>query len=188
MMSNSDDLKEKLSALVDNELDELNERQLMTTLDKDLPLRQTWERYHLVRSVLRGETGAELSTNSAERVASRLDSEPVPVAPFQRQRFARTAGMLAIAASVAAIAVVSVQWSNRSVSSPVTTLAVAKPVPDKIIRAGTTRWNMKQKAPEAESALNAFLVEHNEFASSAGFGGMMPYVRVVGYDNTNTEK
>jgi hypothetical protein len=39
------------------------------------------------------------------------------------------------------------------------------------------------KEPETESTLNAFLVEHNEFASSSGIGGMMPYVRVVGYDN-----
>jgi hypothetical protein len=39
------------------------------------------------------------------------------------------------------------------------------------------------KEPETESTLNTFLVEHNEFASSSGIGGMMPYVRVVGYDN-----
>ena len=39
------------------------------------------------------------------------------------------------------------------------------------------------KEPEAENALNAYLVEHDEFASTAGLGGMMPYVRVVSYDN-----
>ena len=39
------------------------------------------------------------------------------------------------------------------------------------------------KEPEAESALNAYLVEHDEFASASGLGGMMPYVRIVSYDN-----
>jgi hypothetical protein len=60
-------------------------------------------------------------------------------------------------------------------------LAAGQPVPDNFVRAGATRWDVKE--PETESTLNAFLVEHNEFASSSGIGGMMPYVRVVGYDN-----
>ena len=51
-MSNTDDMKEKLSALVDNELDDLDERRVMAALEKDADLRRTWERYHLVRSAL----------------------------------------------------------------------------------------------------------------------------------------
>ena len=84
-------------------------------------------------------------------------------------------------ASVAAIAVTGVQWINRPASAPLAPLAAVQTAPEKIIRAGTTHWDTKE--PEAESALNAFLVEHNEFASSSSIGGMMPYVRVVGYDN-----
>jgi len=60
-------------------------------------------------------------------------------------------------------------------------LAASTPVPQNFIRSGTTRWDMKE--PEAESALNAYLVEHDEFASTSGLGGMMPYVRIVSYDN-----
>ena len=49
------------------------------------------------------------------------------------------------------------------------------------VRAGVRRWDTRE--PEAESALNAYLVEHNEFAPTSGMNGMLPYVRVVGYDS-----
>ena len=182
-MSNTEDMKEKLSALVDNELDNLDERRVMAALEKDADLRRTWERYHLLRSALHRDLDVLIPRDMAERVALQIGMEPAGIGSFPRQKITRYAGTFAIAASVAAIAIASVQWINRPASTPVTTLAAVQPAPENIIRVGTTRWDMQQKETEAESALNAFLVEHNEFASSSGIGGMMPYVRVVGYDN-----
>ncbi|MCR4302560.1 MAG: sigma-E factor negative regulatory protein [Sulfuricaulis sp.] len=180
-MNNTEDMKEKLSALVDNELNDLDERRVLTALEQDAELRNTWERYHLVRSALRQDMDTLLSPEMAKRVAARIEMEPANVASFRRQKITRFVGTFAIAASVAAIAIAGVQFLNRPDSAPVASLAVNQPAPEKIIRAGTTRWDRKE--PETESALNSFLVEHNEFASSSGIGGMMPYVRVVGYDN-----
>lgn len=199
-MSNTDDMKEKLSALVDNELDELDERRVMKALENDADLRKTWERYHLVHSVLHQELDVLVPSGMAARVAARIESEPANVARFRRRQVSRIAGTLAMAASVAVIAVAAVQWFNRpitspipslaavgqsvpvnSVASPVPSLAVSQTAPDNFIRTGATRWDVKE--PETESTLNTFLIEHNEFASSSGIGGMMPYVRVVGYDN-----
>jgi sigma-E factor negative regulatory protein RseA len=199
-MSNTDDMKEKLSALVDNELDELDERRVMKALENDADLRQTWERYHLVRSVLHQDLDVLVPSGMAARVAARIESEPANVASFRRRKISHVAGTLAMAASVAVIAVAGVQWFNRpvtvpvsslvagaqsvpvnSVAAPVASLAASQSAPDNFIRAGATHWDVKE--PETESTLNTFLVEHNEFASSSGIGGMMPYVRVVGYDN-----
>lgn len=199
-MSNTDDMKEKLSALVDNELDELDERRVMKALENDADLRQTWERYHLVRSVLHQDLDVLVPSGMAARVAARIESEPADVASFRRRKISHIAGTLAMAASVAVIAVAGVQWFHRpvtapvpslvagaqsvpvnSVAAPVASLAAGQSAPDDFIRAGATHWDVKE--PETESTLNTFLVEHNEFASSSGIGGMMPYVRVVGYDN-----
>lgn len=180
-MSNTDDMKEKLSALVDDELDDLEERRVMKALEKDAGLRQTWERYHLVRSALHQELDAFVPSDMAARVAAQIESEPADVSLSRRRRTARMVGTLAMAASVAAIAIAGVQWFHRPAASPTAELVAAQPAPENFIRAGTTRWDVKE--PETESTLNVFLVEHNEFASSSGIGGMMPYVRVVGYDN-----
>ncbi|MEW6330904.1 MAG: RseA family anti-sigma factor [Pseudomonadota bacterium] len=198
-MSNIDDMKEKLSALVDNELDELDERRVMKALEQDPELRQTWERYHLVHSVLHQELDTMVASDMAARVAAQIESEPATSVLSQRRRTARIVGTLAMAASVAVVAVAAVQWFNRPpvsataalvagqpasgnlVAAQVTSVAEGQPAPDNFIRAGATHWDVKE--PETESTLNTFLVEHNEFASSSGIGGMMPYVRVVGYDN-----
>ncbi len=178
---NHEHMKEKISALVDNELDELEERRVIAALEGDVELRRAWERYHLVRAALHRDLDVVVARDVAERVAQRVAAEPSSAGSFLRHRATRVFGTFAIAASVAAMAIIGVQWTQQPVSAPSTTLAVNQPASPKIVRSGTTRWDMKE--PEAESALNAYLVEHDEFASTSGFGGMMPYVRVVGYDN-----
>lgn len=185
-MNDTDDMKEKLSALVDNELDDLDERRVMAALARDADLRRTWERYHLVRSALHRDLDALIPPDMAERVAARIGMEPVnTTGSFPRRNITRYAGTFAIAASVAAIAIAGVQWLNHPATAPTASLAVIQPASEKIIRADATRWDTQQKDTETEaaSALNAFLVEHNEFASPSGIGGMMPYVRVVGYED-----
>lgn len=167
-------MKEKLSALVDNELDELETRRLLTALAADETLRATWGRYHLIGAALRRESVAPVSI--AARVAARLGEAPLATRPFTR-----IAGQLALAASVAAVALVGAQWWFGNQSSPTATVAQNTTQPVEYLRASGTRWNTQQ--PGAENTLNAFLVEHNEFAPTSGVGGMFPYVRVVSYDS-----
>jgi sigma-E factor negative regulatory protein RseA len=174
-------MKEKLSALVDNELDELEERRVFTALENDVALRRTWERYHLVRAALHQDVDVVVAQDAAEKISRRIQAEPSTAVSFRRHRVTRFLGTLAIAASVATIAITGVQWVHQPAPTPLPALAVNTPAPQNFIRSGTTRWDMKE--PEAESALNAYLVEHDEFASTSGLGGMMPYVRVVSYDN-----
>ncbi|MBI3574954.1 MAG: sigma-E factor negative regulatory protein [Gammaproteobacteria bacterium] len=165
-------MKEKLSAFVDNELDELETRRLLTALAADEALRASWGRYHLIGATLRRESITPVEV--AARVAARL-GESATARPL-----ARVAARLALAASVAVIALVGAQRWLGSQSSPTTTVAQNAAQPVEYLRASGTRWSAKQ--PEVESTLNAFLVEHNEFAPTSGVGGMFPYVRVVGYD------
>lgn len=167
-------MKEKLSALADNELDEFETRRLLAALAADETLRATWGRYHLIGAVLRRESVTPMDI--AARVATRLD-EPVAARPLMR-----IAGQLALAASVAAVALIGAQWwLGGQPASPTTTVAQNAIQPVEYLRASGTRWSTQQ--PGAESTLNVFLVEHNEFAPTSGVGGMFPYVRVVGYDS-----
>ena len=178
---NDEHMKEKLSALVDNELDDLEERRILAALGDNASLRGTWQRYHLVRAALHRDLDAFTALDVSEQVARRIAAEPSNPTAFHSRRITRLLGTLAIAASVAAIAIVGVQWSHQSSIAPLPLLTASKPAPEAIIRTGTTQRNMPE--PETASALNAYLVEHDEFASTSGFGGMIPYVRVVSYDN-----
>lgn len=177
---NEEGMKERLSALVDNELDELDEHRVHAALTDDAALRRTWERYHLARSALHQELEIILPPDMAERVSRRIAGEPSGAGSYRHHRLARLAGTLALAASVAAVAILGVQRVNAPPQQPATLVASDPANAEPVIRAGTTRWDTKE--PAAEDALNAYLMEHNEFASN--IGGMMPaYVRVVGYDS-----
>jgi sigma-E factor negative regulatory protein RseA len=51
----SEQLKESLSAVMDGEADEFEIRRVLNEAAEDAELRGVWERYHLARSVMRGE-------------------------------------------------------------------------------------------------------------------------------------
>ena len=103
------------------------------------------------------------------------------------RQLARISGALAIAASVAAVAILGLQqWQSPSSSPEV--LATAQPLSPpagQLARANGTYWDAAQ--PEAENTLNTYLIEHNEFSPASGIGGMLPYVRIVGYDASSAD-
>ncbi|KLN64398.1 RseA family anti-sigma factor [Vibrio sp. VPAP30] len=65
--------KEKLSALMDGEL---VDKSLITELEKDQDSLQTWQSYHLIGDVMRGEAPEQPEWNIAESVALALEGEP----------------------------------------------------------------------------------------------------------------
>jgi sigma-E factor negative regulatory protein RseA len=167
-------MKEQLSALIDDELSEIEERRMLEALGADAGLRATWGRYHLMRAALRGELETVASPGLAERVTRVLAAERTDARPPAWCPLARSAAGLALAAGVAAVTLVGMQWLRPAPpqAAQVASARAAAPAP------GGARWNNAQ--PEAERMLDGYLVEHNEFAAS-GVGGMLPYVRVVGY-------
>ncbi|OGI45957.1 MAG: hypothetical protein A2151_04575 [Candidatus Muproteobacteria bacterium RBG_16_65_34] len=177
-------MKEHLSALMDNELDELSERRLHTQLASDADLRQSWERYHLARAALRGELEEVAGPMLAERIHAAVEAEKSGRGTRRLAPALKLAGGAAIAASVAVVAILGLQTQQqppeRVAAKPAATV-VAEARKGDPVRAGVRRWDTRE--PEAESALNAYLVEHNEFAPTSGMNGMLPYVRVVGYDS-----
>jgi sigma-E factor negative regulatory protein RseA len=185
-------MKEQLSALVDNELNEFEERRLLQELERDALLRASWQRYHLMRAALRNELEQAPSAASTERLIARLAAEPAAArGGSARRRVARAAAGLAIAATVATVALFGLQTLNRPGGPQTTPVASSSPVASTVLapaasvtpvaaqRPAGTNW--ETLAPEEERILNAYLVQHSEFAS-AGMRGMLPsYVRVIGY-------
>lgn len=93
--------KERISELMDGELDSLQAELLLQRLG-DVEAQSTWATYHLIGDALRGELGCEV----ARRVSLRLASEPTVLAP-RPLAGAQVRGLgMSIAASVAAVTVV----------------------------------------------------------------------------------
>ncbi|MCB1664440.1 MAG: sigma-E factor negative regulatory protein [Pseudomonadales bacterium] len=108
-------LEESLSALMDNEADDLELRRLLKTAPGDGELGETWRRYNLVRSVLQHEEVAAVSSDATQRLFAALEAEEAyapetsaPVANPVRSLW-QGMGRMAIAASVAMAAYVVLQ-------------------------------------------------------------------------------
>ena len=72
-------MKDKVSALLDGDLDEQATRVVFDGLRRDPDLRRDWEAYCLIGDVLRGDRDG--SDDFVARVMANLDSEPTVLAP-----------------------------------------------------------------------------------------------------------
>lgn len=105
MSDMSESNRESLSALLDNEADELELRRLIKLTGENRDLAQRWRRYSLVQTLLHGQDVAALSPGFNDRVADAIASEQITA----DRNWRRSAGKFAIAASVAVLAFAGLQ-------------------------------------------------------------------------------
>ncbi len=168
---------EKLSALMDGELEQEQLAHSLRNTCEDTRWRETWNTYHVIGDVLRRDvTACEIRT----LIAQRLAQEPTVLAPRKRS-MTRPRFALALAASAAGAALVA--WvgflHNPLLPSP-TTLAVAPAPP---VATLATRAVARKFAVHGE-----YLTAHQQFSPSTIMGGVTSYVRTVPADEAETER
>lgn len=188
----TDEIREQLSALVDDELSDLERPLLLGRLERDPGLRACLGRYQLISEVMRGGTARAAGLGIADRVHAALEQEatyhPADTAtsgasPAVARLWKPLTG-LAVAASVAMVAVLSLQRFDQgggevervAGGDPGTTSASAP-----VLRVSEGEWDRIE--PRVAKRLDDYLVNHNEFAASRGVQGVMPYVRIVGFED-----
>lgn len=170
--------REDLSTLVDGELDSTRASQVIEAATRDPKLRAAWSRYHLMSDAMRDQLAPGAPAEFAERVRRALESEPPLAAPRRRAHaLAKPLAGLALAASVAGVAILGLNALRSEQPAAPQTTAVARQTPQE---SGTAlRWNVGQ--PAVEARLNGYLVNHSEYLGN-GMRGLLPYARIVGYD------
>ncbi|MDD5394193.1 MAG: sigma-E factor negative regulatory protein [Thiothrix sp.] len=186
---------EFLSALLDDEAGEFEQRRLLDELNKDDELGQTLSRYALIGEAMRaGNSGQRMGRGSASllsRIQEELDDEPAytqsaPVAAPRKAVYSyRTLG-IGMAAAVAAIAVGGLlfmqqpnsngqQQAATAVSAPIQTAAAlpATEVDARIQQLGRVD-------PETRDILKQYVAQHVKYASSTAIA---PSIRAVSYAN-----
>ena len=197
----SEESTQKLSALVDGELSSAETAAVVDQAHLDPGLRAKWARYHVIGEAMRGGLPAHLRRDLASRVSAAVAAEPaiiaipaIAAAATPRRpapRLLKPVAGLAIAASVALFAVVAVQRLAAppvSGSGNVPQLA-ATPATNPAVTAGMelqpVQWHNDQtpEAAAARSRMNDYLLNYSERRANWGAPGMLPYVKVVGYEN-----
>lgn len=200
----SEILQESLSALMDNEADDLEVRRVLQATAQDSALRGTWERYQMARSVLQKEHW-QPSVDLSAGIAAALRDEPElqvqaeSVAPAQSGLW-RNMTRVAVAASVTMAVLVGVRMVNQGDVPAQPTLAATAPVTapsfaaaGNTVRSGAVLAGYSQQSgvgaepiapaqsPSAwhEQRIGRYLREHAENSAQFSSPQLVPYARAA---------
>ncbi|SET63037.1 sigma-E factor negative regulatory protein [Thalassotalea agarivorans] len=170
----TDNNLQTLSAAIDNEAD----KRVIKQIAKDEDMSQAWSRYHLIGDVMRDEVPASFDPSIADAIAQQIDQEPTVLAPKPRSqvvetikanvvKFVKPAGQMAIAASAAAMMVITVQ--NTGQQDPVTPSPVVQTngalgfaAPVSLNTVSPTRTTTQQELIQHQRRFHALLADHQQ--------------------------
>ena len=178
--------KEKLSALMDGET---LDTELLKELSRNPEMQETWERYHLVRDALRGDTADVIHFDISARVMAAIADEPVrqatPLIPeaqpapqqWQKMPFwqkvrpwASQLTQMGVAACVSLAVIVGVQHYNGQsetsqqpeapVFNTLPMMGKASPVSLGVPSEATADVGQQQQVQEQRRRINAMLQDY----------------------------
>lgn len=183
---------EALSAMLDDEVQELELRRVLRDLEKQPELKTQWGRLHAARSAMHGEN-VMAAPGFLAAVREGIDAEPALKAP-RSGGFLRSVGSFAVAASVAFVVVVGGQQLLQSGGADSQQLARVAPLPVGVVNTvgampvqasyGTSAVPTLQPANRtayrelARQRMRQYSQEHAEHASLNTPAGMLPFARV----------
>lgn len=202
----TDQFDEKISSLVDGELDDTEHQQTVNKILADEEKCCCWERYHLISSAMKRNLPRNIDCQFASRVRAELENEPTVLAPpsHKPHSFGKRMAGLAVAASVATVAVLGVQFmyqedgtvsNQQMVNLPVTDVRTANaPVNQPPSRQDIqTVTQSLQQSPALSHPnrqmlpqIHRYLLDHSRRASSGLPQGVTPFDRgVISTDSGN---
>lgn len=180
---------ERFSAMVDDETQGFELRRLSDELLQTPEDLQRWERYHLIGDAMRGHLAPQLDQRFAQGIMAQLEQEPSIQAAPQRSRLRHAKPVLGfgMAAAVAVAVLVGLQNlvdGQNTYPALGPGMAAETPEQQNIVPVFMTASpNPFEVSPPVfhpnDARFNAYIINH---AEHAGGRGIMPYVRVVGYE------
>jgi sigma-E factor negative regulatory protein RseA len=177
---------EHLSSLMDGELPREAALFLTRRLFSDEAMCEKWERYHLIRDCIRQPGSKQVVTGLSVKLSASLDAEEAPnAAPWRHIRWLKPVSGLAIAASVALVAIMVTAPQPR-LGPGEAGMALDIPANKPFVSPNTLAVSPASQAVSyapAEQAnsnrLNAYLLRHNQMARTAGRQGFVSFVPIV---------
>ncbi|MEQ1527946.1 MAG: sigma-E factor negative regulatory protein [Methylococcales bacterium] len=179
-----EEYNQKISQLLDNELTQSEALSLLKSMQLQPELLNKLNRYEAISHALKTEVFLLAKTDFSANVSQQIQHEPNYLLP-QRQRFQYGYKMLALAASVAAVAVIASwdviqhQTPGQSLQSAFTAKAPAPQAPP------NQDIQIAQQKPSELAPLNQrindYLQAHNNSVYTNGEANFKPFTRVTAY-------
>lgn len=170
---------DRISALMDGELDEREARIEFARLKQQQELREAWDAFHLIGDAVRGD--CLLSAEFGRRLSERLQREPTVLAPKRGRASRVTAYALSAAASLSAVALVA--WvaisGNVAVTQPELAVAPATTAVEPAPAASPVSVSGQPASLPDDGRMSQYLLAHQGFSPSTALQGVVPYIRSV---------
>jgi sigma-E factor negative regulatory protein RseA len=204
-------IDEHISAFMDGELHESEHADIIQQICRDDESLNRWKCYHLISDSLRNNLPPAIDNQFTQSVMKALENEPTVFAPAamkHKSTIKRKVAGVAMAASVAAVAVIGVQTMNQS--KEVAPSLAQMPSTDQYVRMDQLATNaaintippaytatpnvpaIKASASDSASSntqitqyyqyhpqLDKYLLNHNQHTLGSRVLGVMPYARIV---------
>jgi sigma-E factor negative regulatory protein RseA len=191
----SEKLRESLSALMDDEANELELERVLSQIDQNEDLRPAWSRFNGARAVLAGQPADLVQVDISRRINAALSEEQSRSGRWQR--LLRPVASFAVAASVAATVVVGGQQlaqlsggdstNSQTIASGVSPIGFVNSLGARPLQAsyGNTSAvpalspaTRTAYAELARQRMKAYSQEHAEHAALNSPQGLIPFARV----------
>jgi len=188
----SDSLRESISALVDDEAQELELHRVLGGMESNEELRQTWKRYQSASFAMKRQMDCRFDLDISGRVAAALADEPVVtvetsiVKANEKTRVARIFKpmlSMAVAASAAFLVIFAVQMGGQDKLGE-QIAAGEQPLTTHLVAATTTgnEYTLPVRSEvmtPVEKRLQSLIKNHTQQASMSQNRGVMPYTQLV---------
>lgn len=212
--------KERLSALFDDELSAFENRRLTSELLTNAEHKMQWLRYQMIGDVMRGGPGSQVDTGFTDRIMQNINAEEAYSTSVDKvskpRSWAKPVAGLAMAASVAAVSILALQFMTQSGTSTAVNVANTSQTstPAGVQQVAVQKQNQAlAELPEAPAADNSLVLQVNTtdikplgevqnipltdprmdsylatHAEYASRPGMLSRVRIVGYSSSDKEE
>lgn len=185
----TENLRESISALMDNEASELEARRVFSEIKTNDALKNTWKRYQITSLAIKGQLSNKADFDISKSVAQAIANDHVDSCkPIQKHinnsKIMRTFSSVAVAASVAFLVVFTTLQINKS-NNINPSVASIKPTTTTTIASNNRANNdnviiVKNKSASLEQKnLQKFMDNYTQQVNLSRSKGFMPYVQLV---------
>ncbi len=160
-------LNEKLSQFIDDELDSEQALLLLKAVQDDELLKDKLRRYQIASQVLKSNEYSQVSSDFADKIHEQIRQEPIYFMPRKKPMLNWQKAALAIAASIALAVVWVSSKVDKQMSSPFATVEIVA--------------HSKVPGDAMDARFNEYLQAHDNALYVNNMQTAQPYARVVGY-------
>jgi sigma-E factor negative regulatory protein RseA len=172
-----EDLNQKISQFLDNELDHVHALNLLKKMQLQSELQDKLHRYEAISDAIKTDVFLLTNSDFSTKIRQQIQQEPIYLLP-QHKPIKRGYKVIALVASIVIVAVIAERGMNNQVEQlkAASTLQVAQQQEPKPVV-----YAHQAEQPSLNTRINEYLQAHNSSVYTNGEANFQPFARVTAY-------